>query len=123
MNIALWIAAGTLAVLFLLAGLMKATQPKEKLSANMPWVEDFSSGQVKAIGIVEVLGAIGLIVPAATGIAPILTPLAAVGLVVTMLLAIVVHVRRNEKGVLPVNGTLLAVAAFVAVGHLATNTI
>ena len=78
MNIFLWIIAGILAVAFLGAGLMKLTQPKEKLAASgMGWTEDYSAGQVKTIGTLEVLGAIGLILPGLLGIRPSLTPLAA----------------------------------------------
>jgi uncharacterized membrane protein YphA (DoxX/SURF4 family) len=96
MNVVLWIIAGLLAAAFLAAGLMKVTGKREQLLEKMPWVEDFSQGQVKAIGALEALGAIGLILPAATGIAPILTPLAAVGLALTMIGAVVVHLRRGD---------------------------
>lgn len=82
----------------------------------MPWVEDFSDGTVKFIGVVEILGALGLILPAATGIAPILTVLAAIGLAITMLLAAVVHFRRGEKQKTVPSVVLLALAATVAVG-------
>ncbi|HEX9353566.1 MAG TPA: DoxX family protein [Streptosporangiaceae bacterium] len=82
MNIALWVIAGLLAVAFLASGAMKLTRPKEKLAASgMGWAEDFSAGTVKAIGTLEVLAAVGLILPAALDIAPVLVPLAAVGLV------------------------------------------
>lgn len=117
MNIVLWIVAGLLAAIFLLAGLMKVSQPKEKLATNMAWVEDFSPGQVKAIGLVEILGAIGLILPAATGIAVILTPLAALGLALTMLVAAIVHVRRKEFPMVAINLVLMALALFVAIGR------
>jgi uncharacterized membrane protein YphA (DoxX/SURF4 family) len=115
MNVVLWIVASLLAAAFFAAGLMKATQPKAKLAANMSWVEDYSDAQVKAIGLVEILGAVGLVLPAATGIATILTPLAATGLAVTMVLAALVHVRRNETKALPVNVVLFVLAAFVAI--------
>ena len=81
MNNALWIVAGLLAFVFVMAGFMKVSQPKETLKEKgMGFVDDFSAGQVRLIGILEVLGAVGLILPALTGILPILTPLAAVGL-------------------------------------------
>ena len=119
-NIALWIAAGLLAVGYVGAGLLKATQPREKLRANMPWVDDFSAGTVRFIGTTQLLGAVGLILPWATGIAPVLTPVAATGLVVTQVLAIGVHVRRGETGGrLAVNVVLLLLALFVAVGRFA----
>lgn len=114
MNTTLWVIQIVLAVLFGAAGLGKLTQPREKLIARMEWAEDFTDGQVKAIGAVELLGAIGLVLPAATGILPWLTPLAAAGLAVTMVLAAVVHVRRKEMQLVPVNLVLAALAAFVA---------
>lgn len=115
MGIALWIIAGIIAVAFFMAGLMKLTQPKEKLAANMPWVGDFSPGKVKAIGTIEVLGALGLILPAALDIAPILTPIAATGFALNMVGAAVIHLRRGEKQMVPINLVLLVLAAFVAV--------
>ena len=115
MNIVLWIVAGLLAAAFLMAGVLKVSQPKEKLARNMGWVEDFSAGMVKFIGTMEILGAIGLILPAALHIAPVLTPLAAVGLAITMVLAAIVHVRRGELSNIGVNVVLFLLAAFVAV--------
>jgi len=115
MNIALWIIAAVLAAAFAAAGFMKATTPKEKLAQNMGWVEDFSAGTVKLIGVVEILGAVGLVLPAALDIAPVLTPLAASGLALTMVLAAVVHARRKELPLIGVNVVLGALALFVAV--------
>ena len=117
MNIALWIVAGLLAIAFLGAGVMKLTQPKEKLQTNMGWVEDFSVLQVKGIGALELLGAIGLIVPGVTGIAPILVPIAALGLAVIMIGAAVTHIRRSETPMASVNLVLFAGAVFVAWGR------
>jgi uncharacterized membrane protein len=96
MNVVLWIVAGLLAAAFLGAGLMKVTSPREKLLERMAWVNDFPQNQVKAIGALEVLGALGLILPALTKIAPVLVPLAATGLVLTMAGAVVVHLRRGD---------------------------
>lgn len=119
MNITLWIIAAVLALAFLAAGLMKAVQPKEKLAASgMAWVEDFPPGAVKAIGVVEVLGALGLVLPALLDIAPVLVGWAALGLAVTMLGAIGVHTRRKETKALPANVVLLVLAALVAWGRL-----
>ena len=87
MNIAVWVVQVVLALVYLGAGLTKATQPKEKLQEKMAWAEDFSPGTIRFIGVVEALGAIGLILPAVTGILPWLTPLAATGLAVVQLLA------------------------------------
>jgi uncharacterized membrane protein YphA (DoxX/SURF4 family) len=116
MNLALWIAAGLLAVGFLIAGANKLFIPQEKL-AQAPgggWVVDFSAGFVKALGAVEILGAVGLILPSLLGIAPILTPLAAVGLALIMVGAAIVTFRRREFKHTLLNLTYLALAAFVA---------
>ncbi|WP_432011285.1 DoxX family protein [Streptomyces cucumeris] len=119
MNTALWIISGVLALIFLMAGLMKISQSREKLAASgMAWAEDFSPGSVRAIGAVEALGALGLVLPAALGIAPALTAWAALGLVVTMLGAAAVHLRRKEAKALPVNAVLILLAAVVAWGRL-----
>ena len=118
MNIALWIAAGILAVAFLAAGGLKVSTPRAKLQERMAWVEDFTDGQVKAIGAVELLGAIGVVVPGILKIVPILVPLAATGLAITMVLAFVMHARRGEaKESLGANLVLLALALFVAWGR------
>jgi uncharacterized membrane protein YphA (DoxX/SURF4 family) len=118
MNIALWIIAGLLAVVFLASGAMKLTRPKEKLAAfGMGWVEDFGAGTVKAIGTLEVLAAVGLILPATLDIAPVLVPLAAVGLGLLMLGAIITHLRRHEAQAMVVTLPLLAVAAVLAWGR------
>jgi uncharacterized membrane protein YphA (DoxX/SURF4 family) len=118
MNIALWIVAGLLAVAFLASGAMKLTWPREKLAASgMGWAEDFSAGTVKAIGILEVLAGVGLTLPAALDIAPVLVPLAAVGLVVLMVGAIITHLRRHEARVIASPMALLALAVLVAWGR------
>jgi len=119
-NIFLWILQAVLAVLFLMAGIMKATQPAAKLSKSLPWVEDVSLTTLRLIGVVEVLGAIGLILPAATGIAPILTPMAATGLAVVMVLAVFTHLRRKEYGAIAFNAVLLILCVIVAWGRFGT---
>jgi uncharacterized membrane protein YphA (DoxX/SURF4 family) len=117
MNVALWIFQAVLAVAFVLAGVMKSTQPKEKLQPNLPWVEDFSLGTIRLIGVAELLGGIGLILPAVTGIAPILTPIAAACLAFVMVLAAVTHIRRKEPSGVVVNAVLFALTVFVAWGR------
>lgn len=119
MNVALWIVASLLAGAFFVAGLLKAIQPKEKLAASgMAWVEGFSPAAVKAIGVLEALGALGLILPAVLGIAPVLVPVAALGLVLMMIGAVVVHARRHELNTVAPSIVLLVLAAFVAWGRL-----
>jgi hypothetical protein len=106
------------AAAFLGAGLMKITGKREQMLERMAWVADYSPSQVKLIGVVEVLGAIGLILPAVTGIAPILVPIAATGLVITSVLAAIMHVRRGDGfgSAVPVL-VLGLLAAFVAWGR------
>lgn len=118
-NVALWIAQGLLAVAYLAAGGMKVARPRQRLveSGNFDWMKDTSDAGVKAVGTVEILGALGVILPWLTGIAKILTPIAAVGLVIVQIGAIRVHLRRKEHQPLPANVLLLLVAAFVAVGR------
>ncbi|MBT3323357.1 MAG: DoxX family protein [Anaerolineae bacterium] len=119
MNTALWIVQGILAMMFLMAGMMKIKQTKEEMAEKMPWVEDFSQGQIRGIGIVEVMGALGLILPMVTGIMPSLTAYAALGLALTMVGAFLTHVRRKDPMV-PMgmmNVMLFAMAAFVAYGR------
>ena len=118
MGTVLWVIAVVLAVAFLGAGVMKLVQPKEKLAASgMGWTENFSAGTVKLIGALEVLAAIGLVLPAALDIVPILVPLAALGLVIVMIGAIVVHARRRETPAIGFNVVLLLLAAVVAWGR------
>ena len=118
MNVALWIVAGVLAAAFLGAGLMKLAQPRKKLAeSGMGWTEEFSDGAVKGIGALEVLGAIGLILPAALDIVPVLVPIAATGLALLMLGAAVTHARRKETPMIATNLVLFALAVFVAWGR------
>jgi uncharacterized membrane protein YoaK (UPF0700 family) len=97
---------------------MKLTQPKEKLvEVGMGWAEDFSAGTVRTIGVLEVLAAVGLILPAALDIVPVLVPLAALGLVVVMIGAVITHARRREPTTIVINLVLLLLAALVAWGR------
>lgn len=117
----LWIVAGLLAVAYLLGGGGKLLVPKAKIAAMAAsgrWVEDFSAGSVKAIGALEVLAALGLILPAVLGIAPVLVPLAALGLVVIMAGAAITRLRRRETKFLVADLIYLALAGFVAWGRL-----
>jgi uncharacterized membrane protein YphA (DoxX/SURF4 family) len=118
MNLALWIIAIVLAVAFAGSGLMKLVVPKDKLvTAGQGWAQDFSPTNIRLIGLVEIVGAVGLVLPAAVHIAPILVPLAAVGLAFVMVGAIVVHARRKEPLNIAVNVVLIALAVVVAWGR------
>ncbi|NGO42411.1 DoxX family protein [Streptomyces ureilyticus] len=122
MNVFLWILQAVLAAMFAMAGVMKSTQPKDKLVDKLPWVADFSPAAVRFIGLVEFAAALGLILPAASDIAPVLTPLAATGLVITMILAAITHARRKEPSAIAFNAVLLALAAVVAWGRFGPNS-
>ncbi len=115
MNIVLWVLQGLLALVFLASGLIKLLRPKEKLHRQMAWVEDFGAWAVKGIGAVEILGAAGLILPALLHIAVVLTPLAATGLLIVMIGAVVTHLRRHEMGPAVGTAALGVLAAIVAV--------
>jgi uncharacterized membrane protein YphA (DoxX/SURF4 family) len=118
MNQALWIVAIVLAAGFAGSGLMKLLVPKDKLvSSGQGWAQDYTPTNIRLIGVVELLGAAGLVLPAVTHIAPILVPLAAVGLVLVMVGAAAVHARRKEAMNVGVNAVLLALAVFVAWGR------
>ena len=95
----LWIATVGLVVVFLMAGVMKLTRSNEALRANPRtgcWTEDFDLTLIRTIGGLEVLEALGLVLPAITSIAIILVPLAATGLAITMAGAALTHGRRRE---------------------------
>lgn len=118
MNIAVWIASGLLAAVYLFAGGTKLVTSKEGLAKNPSMAgaaEALSASSIKLIGGAEVAGALGLILPWLTGIATVLTPAAAVGLVLVQVGAAVFHGRRGEYKQWPVNAVFLALAAFVAV--------
>ena len=116
MDTAAWIVAALLAALFLVTGHTKITQPRLKMAeGRMEWAADVPDGQFRAVGVLELLGAAGLILPAVLGIAPTLVPLAAVGLALTMVGAIVTHLRLGETDRLAVPIVVLALALFVAV--------
>jgi uncharacterized membrane protein YphA (DoxX/SURF4 family) len=117
MAIALWVLRIVVAVAFLGAGFMKATQPLERLKKSMLWIEHTTPGIVRLIGIVEILGGLGLILPVATGILPWLTLAAAAGLVLTMLVAIVVHIRLKEPGTIA-PAVLLVLSLLILLGHI-----
>ena len=119
MNVALWGVAGVLATVLLVAGINKLFMPKEKL-ATFPgggWVEDFSPGALKAISVLEILGAVGLIMPAVLDIAPVLVPVAATGAALLFVGAVITRLRRGEKMTIIGDLAYLAMAVFVAWGR------
>lgn len=117
MNIILWIVQGLLAAMYGMAGVMKTFQTS-KAKEQLPWAKNRSDGFVRFVGISELLGAIGLILPLLTGILPWLTLLAAVGLILIQLLAIFTeHLPKKEYNIIPVNIVLIALAVFVVIGR------
>lgn len=124
METALWTAQVLLAAIFLATGLTKLTQPRAQLAAGpMSWAADVTDAEFRAVGLLEVLGALGLVLPGALGIAPVLTPVAAVGLALTMVGAIATHVRMGETDRLAVPIVLLALTLFVAVERFGPHSL
>lgn len=117
MNIALWVAQILLGAMFIMAGAMKTFQPVEALAESLPWVTSTSAALVKFIGISELLGGIGLLLPSLLRIKPNLTVWAAIGLAVVMILAAGFHASRGEYSAIGMNLTLMAIAAFIAWGR------
>lgn len=120
MNVALWIVTGLLATAYFFGGGLKVLLSKERIEAFGPsskWVEDFSGGTVKMIGAFEVLGALGLILPAVLDIAPVLVPVAATCLAVIMIGATITRIRRHEYKYMVTDLVYLALLTFVAVGR------
>jgi len=119
MNIALWIAQGLLAAMYLMAGTMKTLQTA-RAKGQFPWAKNRSDGFVRFVGTAELLGALGLILPIVTGILPWLTSIAAIGLSLIQLLAIFTeHVPKREYNVIPMNIVLLAFSSFILFGRWA----
>lgn len=118
MNITLWIVQGILAAMFAMAGVKKSTQPIDKLmKSGLNWTERFPVSTIRIIGLSELLGAIGLILPLALDFLPILTPVAAVGLAIIMILAAIHHLKHKESKAIVFNAVLFLLAFFVAYGR------
>lgn len=110
MIVAYWIVAGLLALFYVYSGGVKILRSRDALRPMMAWVDDMPLARVRLIGVLEVLGAIGLVLPPLTGIAPWLALAAAIGLVLVQIGGIVLHVSRGEARVLGLNVALLAAA-------------
>jgi len=124
MGTAIWVVSGIVAFAFVMAGAMKLMKSREDIiGMGMGWAEDFSDGQVQAIGAAELLGGIGVVLPAATGIVPILSPIAAGGLALVMLGAAATHLKRSEVPMVVPPVVLAAMAGFVAWGRFVAEPI
>lgn len=114
MSVVYWVAAGLLAVFYLYAGGLKLLRPRMQLEPMMRWVRNAPMAGVRVLGAVEILGALGLVLPPLSGIAPALALAAAVGLLVLQVLATVFHLSRGDTKDLWLNATLLALAVVAA---------
>lgn len=119
MNLTLWIATGLLAVVALGGGISKAFVPKEKLAAHEGgnWTRDASVGFVKTLGFLELLAAVGLILPAVLDIAPVMVPVTAVCWVALMVGAMITHGRLGQYKLVMLNSVYLVLAGFIAWGR------
>ncbi len=119
MNVLLWVLQGLLGAMMLMAGGMKVAQGKDKLLGDprMAWVEDFSDSTIRTIGLLEVAAAVGLVLPWALDIAPVLTPLAALGVLALMIGAMLTHRRRGEMQSVIMNVAIAVIALVIVVGR------
>lgn len=120
MNVLLWVLQGVLALMMLMAGGMKAAKSRNDLLGDprMGWVDGFSDSTVRTIGLLELAAAVGLVLPWVLDIAPVLTPLAAVGVVALMIGAALTHRRRGEMQAIGMNTAIAVIAIAIAVGRL-----
>ena len=122
MNTTLWIIAGVAAAAYAIGGATLLLLPRAKyraLGANQHWVDDFSEGHLKAVGTIKLLGAAGLILPAAVDVAPLLVPFAATGLMLFMAGAATTRFRRSEWAYMAGDVVFIAMFAFLAWGRFA----
>jgi hypothetical protein len=119
MNIILWIAAGLLALVALTGGITKTFIPKEKLEQHdgAAWTRGVSPAFVKTLGVLELLAAIGLILPAVVDVAPVMVPVTAACWVALMIGAMITHARLDQYKLVLVNSVYLVLAVFIAVGR------
>lgn len=117
MNITLWVVQILLALAFIMAGFMKTTQPIEKLGERMNYVKHLPPTAVRLIGVLEILGGIGIVLPQAIKIVPVLTPFAATGLALTMIGAIITHIVLKEPSKMAAPAILLLLTLFVVYGR------
>ena len=119
MNIALWIVAGIFGVAYVAGGIVKLTMSYEKYAAKLGWPGDFTPGNVRFMGVVEILGGIGLVLPGLVGVAPVLVPVAASCMALYMAGAITERLRRGEYKELLGDLLFLAAMVFIAWGRFA----
>lgn len=118
MSIALWIVQSLLALAFLVTRRTKIVAPMEQLRSYMAWVTTTPVALVRGIGVAEIAGAIGLILPVLTGIVPLLTIATAVGLALVIVGDTIVHLMCKEYRETGVTLVLLALTLFVVASHV-----
>lgn len=123
MHTALWITAGLLALVALTGGLTKTFVPLDKLSQHdaAAWTRGASPTFVRTLGVLEILAAIGLVLPAVLGIAPVMVPVTAACWIALMIGAMITHGRLGQAKLVMVNVGYLALAAFIVVGRFGTT--
>lgn len=114
MTVAFWVLAGFLAVFYVSSGGIKVVRSRDALRPMMAWVDAMPLGLVRTIGLLEVLGALGLVLPPLTGVAPWLAVAAAMGLALVQVGALTLHLRRGETRVIGLNVALLVLAGVTA---------
>jgi len=117
LKIGLWVVQVLLALFFVMAGINHGIRPLEEAVKTSPWIAGVPPGLTRFIGLAELAGAVGLILPAATRIKPWLTPLAAVGLAIIMALAVPFHILRGEANVIGMHVIVVGLSVFVAWGR------
>jgi uncharacterized membrane protein len=110
-TVAYWIVAALLALLYLYSGGLKVLRSPDQLRPMMGWIDTVPLRLVRTIGLLEVLGALGLLLPPLTGIAPALSLAAAIGLLLVQVGALALHLRRGEVNVIGLNVVLLVLAS------------
>jgi uncharacterized membrane protein YphA (DoxX/SURF4 family) len=118
MNNLVWILQWIMAVIFASSGLLIIILPKEKLVSRLSWVRNYSDGTRLFICVSKIVGAIGLIVPRYFNILPVLTPIAAIGLAIIMVLAMLYHIKKNELKDIPATILFFSMAVFIAILRL-----
>ena len=118
MDTALWILQAIMAAVYLSAGIIKLFLEKDKLEKQFSWVKEFNRFSLKIIGGLEILGAFGLVLPEVTGIVPVLTPAAALGISLIMIMATIFHNRRKEMDSVVITQLLFVIALFIAYGRI-----
>jgi uncharacterized membrane protein len=117
-QILLWIAQILLSLCLGWAGIVKLFQPVEQLEMMWPWTGEVSPASVKLTGIIDLLGALGLLIPSLFRFKPVLTPIAAIGVILLMIAASVFHICRGEGYQIGFNSVVAVISAFIAYGRL-----